>query len=50
MFDSLDEQMKKDEQVATTKSERMIRYAAIAVASVILFGGLYLGLQMMEGN
>lgn len=48
MFDSLDDQMKKDEQVATTKTERMLRYAAIAVASVLLFGGLYLGVSLVE--
>ena len=48
MFDSLDDQMKRDEERATTKKERMIRYAAIAVTSVLLFGGLYLGVSLVN--
>jgi hypothetical protein len=48
MFDSLDDQMKRDEQSSSTKSERMIRYAAIAVTSVLLFGGLYLGISLVQ--
>jgi hypothetical protein len=48
MFDSLDEQMKKDEQAETTKNERILRWAAIAVVSVLVFGGLYFGVHMLE--
>ena len=47
MFDSLDDTMKRDEQSATSKSERIIRYAAVAVASILLFGGLYLGIRLV---
>ena len=47
MFDSLDDTMKRDEQSATTSTERLIRYAAVAVASVLLFGGLYLGIRLV---
>jgi hypothetical protein len=43
MFDSLDEQMARDDAAGSTKKERMIRYAVIAVSSVVLFGGLVLG-------
>ena len=48
MFDSLDDQMKRDEEATSTKTERMIRYAAIAVTSVLVFGGLYLGVQLID--
>jgi hypothetical protein len=48
MFDSLDEQMKRDLERESTKSERMIRYAAVAVASVVLFGSLYLGVRFLD--
>jgi hypothetical protein len=48
MFDSLDEQMKKDVESSSTKTERMIRYAAVAVTSVLLFGGLYLGVSLLD--
>jgi hypothetical protein len=43
MFDSLDEQMARDDAQESTKKERMIRYAVIAVSSVVLFVGLVLG-------
>ena len=48
MFDSLDEQMKRDERAQTTSTERMIRYVAVAIASVLLFAGLYFGVRMVE--
>ena len=46
MFDSLDDTMKKDD--ATSKKERYIRYAVIAIASIVLFGGLVAGVQMLR--
>ncbi len=48
MFDSLDDQMKRDLEKESTQSERMIRYAAVAVASIVLFGGLLLGVQWLS--
>jgi hypothetical protein len=43
MFDSLDDQMAKDDAAESSKKERYIRYAVIAVSSVVLFLGLVLG-------
>ena len=48
MFDSLDEQMKRDLDKESSKSERMVRYAAVAVVSVLLFGGLMLGVSWLS--
>jgi hypothetical protein len=48
MFDSLDDQMKRDAQKETTSAERMMKYAAVAVASVLLFGSLYLGTLWLD--
>lgn len=48
MFDSLDDQMKRDQARESTRTERMIRYAAVAVTSVLLFGGLYLGVRLLD--
>ena len=48
MFDSLEDQMKADLDKESTKSERMIRYAAVAVASVLIFGGLFLGVRFLD--
>jgi hypothetical protein len=48
MFDSLDDQMKRDLEKESTKSERYMKYAAVAVASVVLFGSLYLGTLLLD--
>ncbi|HYO82686.1 MAG TPA: hypothetical protein VES20_14875 [Bryobacteraceae bacterium] len=48
MFDSLDDTMKKDDAATSTKTERYIRYAAVAVTSIVLFGSLYLGVQLLD--
>jgi hypothetical protein len=48
MFESLDEQMKHDEELETTPRERWLKYALVAIVSVILFSGLYMGVRMLE--
>lgn len=48
MFDSLDEQMKHDDAVQTSQTERVFKWAAMAVVSILFFGGLFLAIQMME--
>jgi hypothetical protein len=48
MFDSLDDQMKADLDKESTSTERMIRYAAVAVASVLIFGGLVYGVRYLD--
>ena len=48
MFDSLDETMKHDDAVESSQSERMFKYAAVTVVSVLVFGGIFLAIQMME--
>ena len=46
MFDSLADRIREDEQV--TASQRYIRWAAILVISVVLFGGLYFGVSFLN--
>jgi len=48
MFDSLDEQMKHDAQVETTKGERTVKWVVIAVLSVLLFSALIFAVRMLE--
>lgn len=48
MFDSLDDQMKHDAALETTKKERVLRWIAVGIVSVVLFGGLYLGVRLLE--
>jgi hypothetical protein len=48
MFDSLDDQMKHDAAVTTSQKERVLFWVAVAVVSVLLFGGLYFGVRLLE--
>jgi hypothetical protein len=48
MFNSLDEQMKHDDAAETTGGQRMVKWALIALASVLLFGGLYSAIQLLS--
>lgn len=47
MFDSLDEQMKKDQDRESTNKQRLLLWLAIAIASIIVFGGLYIGVSKL---
>ena len=47
MFDSLEDQIKHDDEIASPRSERIVKRVAIAVLSVALFGGLYFAIQMI---
>ena len=40
MFESLDEQMKKDDNLVSSVKERMMRWALYVLAAVVVFGGL----------
>ena len=46
MFDTLDERIKHDEALPT--KARIVQGLAIAVLSVLLFGGLYFVVRILE--
>jgi hypothetical protein len=48
MFDSLSDRIRQDEQVGAHKLERFLRWALVAIISLMLFGGLYLVVQKLE--
>lgn len=48
MFDSLSDQIKHDEREGVTVGQRAIRWAAVAILSVGLFGGLYFAVRLLE--
>ena len=48
MFDSLDEQMKRDDDKIHSNKERIMMYALYLVAAIVVFGGLYLGVHYMS--
>lgn len=47
MFDSLADRMREDE-VRETTMQRLLRYGAIFLVAIVLFGGLYFGVQYLE--
>ena len=48
MFDSLADQIRADEHKAVNTTERIIRGVVIAVVSIVVFGGLYYGVSMLQ--
>ena len=49
MFDTLADRIQKDEMDGVTTTQRVIRMLTVVAVAVVLFGGLYLGVQMLEG-
>ena len=48
MFDSLSDRIKADEHLEVNNTERVIRWAVVIVLSVLLFGGLYFGVRLLQ--
>jgi hypothetical protein len=48
MFNNLDEQIEITQGSGPTQVERLVRYLVVAVLSVLLFGGLFLGVWFLE--
>ena len=49
MFDSLADRIKQDDQQSVNKTERYLRWGAVLLISLLLFGGLYVGVRFLEG-
>ncbi len=49
MFDSLDDQIKKDLNAQTSTKQRLLLYLAVFIVAVLVFGGLIFGVRMIEG-
>jgi hypothetical protein len=49
MFESLDEQIKLDDHKSTSNTERIVRWLLVIAIALIVFGGLYWGMHMMQG-
>jgi len=48
MFDSLADRIKQDENVDMNTTRRLLRYGLMLGVSVLFFGGLYLGIRMLD--
>jgi hypothetical protein len=48
MFNSLDDEIKRDDQATSTPQGRWLRNAAVLLASIVLFGSLYAGIRFLD--
>lgn len=48
MFNSLDDEIKRDDEASSTPRERWLLYAVVLMVSIVLFGGLYTGIRFLE--
>jgi small neutral amino acid transporter SnatA (MarC family) len=48
MFDSLADRMKQDQRQEVNATERAIRLVAVVLISVLVFGGLYFVVRLLE--
>ncbi len=48
MFNSLEDELKRDDQRTSTPAQRWLLYVTVLAASVVLFGGLYAGIRFLE--
>jgi hypothetical protein len=47
MFDSLDDQMRKDDEKVSSGKERIMRWALYVLAAGVVFGGVIIGVHYM---
>jgi len=48
MFDSLADRMKQDQNMEVKPTERAVRLVAVIVISMVVFGGLYFVVRLLE--
>jgi hypothetical protein len=48
MFDSLSDRIKQDEQQEGSQTRRIIQWVLTALLAFLLFGGLYMGVRMLQ--
>jgi len=48
MFNSIDDEIKRDEEAASTPRERYVRALAVLLLAIVMFGGLYAGIRFLE--
>ena len=45
MFDNLDDQIRKDAKAASSQTERMLVWTAVAVVTLLAFSAVYYGIH-----
>jgi hypothetical protein len=48
MFNSLDDEIKRDVEATSTPRQRYVRVLTVLLVSIVLFGGFYVGIRFLE--
>ncbi len=48
MFETLDDHIKHDTEQESTRTERLLKWALALVVTVLMLGGLYFGVRMLD--
>ncbi len=48
MFETLDQQMKHDDEAASSRTERMLPWFIAVIGAVLVLGGLVLAVRLLE--
>ncbi len=48
MFTSIEDQIEQVQGRTTTQTQRVLRYVGVLFVTILLFGGLYLAIVLME--
>lgn len=48
MFDILSDQMKRDGQLQISTNERLVYWLVVVIVSVLVFGGVYFGIHVLQ--
>jgi hypothetical protein len=48
MFDSLADRIREDEKGQNNPTERIVRWVIVSVVSVLVFGGIYWGIHLLQ--
>ena len=48
MFETLDDQMKHDTEAESTKTQRILRRVAALLVTVLVLGGLYFAVRLLD--
>lgn len=48
MFESLDDHIKHDTEAESTKTQRVLQWVMALVAGILVFGGLYYGVRLLD--
>jgi len=49
MFDNLDDQIRADEHRSVSNKERTVFWTVAVLITLALFGGIYVGIQFLQG-